>query len=101
VRADSDVTDIDNLVRTKASIYAACSVLLKSVGLHFGDLEKIIIAGGFGRYIDVENVAWDVAVATCRRAASKNGCVLFFPEGHRSRDRRFDSSRNIPGGPDR
>jgi uncharacterized 2Fe-2S/4Fe-4S cluster protein (DUF4445 family) len=46
--------DIDNLVRTKASIYAACSVLLKSVGLHFSDLERIIIAGGFGRYIDVE-----------------------------------------------
>jgi len=36
------------------SIYAACAVLLKSVGLHFSDLEKIIIAGGFGRYIDVE-----------------------------------------------
>ncbi len=46
--------DIDNLIRTKASIYAACSVLLKSVGLQFGDVEKIIIAGGFGQYIDVE-----------------------------------------------
>lgn len=46
--------DIDNLVRTKASIYAACSVLLKSVGLQFTDVEKIIIAGGFGQYIDVE-----------------------------------------------
>ena len=41
------------------------------------------------RYIDVENVAWDDAVEICRRAASKNGCVLFFPEGHRSRDRRL------------
>jgi 1-acyl-sn-glycerol-3-phosphate acyltransferase len=41
------------------------------------------------RYIDVENVAWNNAVATCRHAASKNGCVLFFPEGHRSRDRRL------------
>lgn len=46
--------DIDNLVRTKASIYSACSVLLKSVGLQFTDLEKIIIAGGFGQFIDVE-----------------------------------------------
>ena len=46
--------DIDNLIRTKASIYAACSVLLKSVGLHFSDVEKIVIAGGFGQYIDVE-----------------------------------------------
>lgn len=46
--------DIDNLVRTKASIYSACSVLLKSVGLAFTDVEKIIIAGGFGQFIDVE-----------------------------------------------
>lgn len=46
--------DIDNLTRTKASIYAACSVLLKSVGLQFTDVQKIIIAGGFGQYIDVE-----------------------------------------------
>lgn len=46
--------DIDNLIRTKASIYAACSVLLKSVGLQFSDVEKIVIAGGFGQYIDVE-----------------------------------------------
>ncbi|MHB8762790.1 MAG: ASKHA domain-containing protein [Deferrisomatales bacterium] len=46
--------DIDNLVRTKASIYAACSVLLRSVGLQFTDLERFIIAGGFGQYIDVE-----------------------------------------------
>ncbi|MEW6487729.1 MAG: ASKHA domain-containing protein [Thermodesulfobacteriota bacterium] len=46
--------DMDNLIRTKASIYAACSVLLKSVGLSLSDVEKIIIAGGFGQYIDVE-----------------------------------------------
>jgi uncharacterized 2Fe-2S/4Fe-4S cluster protein (DUF4445 family) len=55
---DEDLTitepDIDNLIRTKASIYSACAVLLKSVGLHFTDVEKIIIAGGFGQYIDVE-----------------------------------------------
>jgi uncharacterized 2Fe-2S/4Fe-4S cluster protein (DUF4445 family) len=55
---DQDLTvtepDIDNLIRTKASIYAACAVLLKSVGLRFSDVERIIIAGGFGQYIDVE-----------------------------------------------
>ncbi len=55
---DQDITvtepDIDNLIRTKGSIYAACSVLLKSVGLQFSDIERIIIAGGFGHYIDVE-----------------------------------------------
>ena len=46
--------DIENLIRTKGSIYAGCKVLLKSVGLGFKDLEQIIIAGGFGRHLDLE-----------------------------------------------
>jgi uncharacterized 2Fe-2S/4Fe-4S cluster protein (DUF4445 family) len=46
--------DIENLIRTKAAIYAGCKVLLDSVGLGFGDLEQVIIAGGFGRHLDLE-----------------------------------------------
>ncbi len=46
-------TDIDNLVRAKAAIYSACRVMLKKIELDFEDLEKIYIAGGFGRYIDI------------------------------------------------
>ena len=46
--------DIENLIRTKAAIYAGCKVLLDSVGLGFGDLEQMIIAGGFGRHLDLE-----------------------------------------------
>jgi uncharacterized 2Fe-2S/4Fe-4S cluster protein (DUF4445 family) len=46
--------DLDNLIRTKASIYAGCRVLLGSAGLSFMDLDKVIIAGGFGRSIDLE-----------------------------------------------
>jgi len=38
------------------------------------------------RYVDVENTGWDESVAVCRRIASKGGGMLFFPEGHRSRD---------------
>lgn len=37
------------------------------------------------RYLDVESIPWPDAVAACRRAASKGGAILFFPEGHRSR----------------
>jgi 1-acyl-sn-glycerol-3-phosphate acyltransferase len=40
-------------------------------------------------YIDVENTDWDDAVARCRQVASKGGRMLFFPEGHRSRDGRL------------
>lgn len=46
--------DIGNLIRTKGSIYAGCKVLLDSVGLGFKDLDQVIIAGGFGRHLDVE-----------------------------------------------
>ncbi|HEX2964279.1 MAG TPA: ASKHA domain-containing protein [Syntrophorhabdaceae bacterium] len=47
--------DLENLVRTKAAIYAGCKVLLDNAGLSFDDLESIIIAGGFGHYIDTGN----------------------------------------------
>jgi uncharacterized 2Fe-2S/4Fe-4S cluster protein (DUF4445 family) len=46
--------DLDNLIRAKAALYAGCKVLVDSVGLTFQDIEKVIIAGGFGHYIDIE-----------------------------------------------
>jgi uncharacterized 2Fe-2S/4Fe-4S cluster protein (DUF4445 family) len=46
--------DLDNLIRAKAAVYAGCRTLLGSVGLTFGDVDKVIIAGGFGRYLNVE-----------------------------------------------
>lgn len=46
--------DLDNLIRAKAALYAGCKVLLDSVGLTFQNVEKVIIAGGFGHYIDLE-----------------------------------------------
>jgi len=46
--------DIENLIRTKGAIFAGCKVLLDSVGLGFKDLEQVIIAGGFGRHLDLE-----------------------------------------------
>jgi uncharacterized 2Fe-2S/4Fe-4S cluster protein (DUF4445 family) len=46
--------DLDNLIRAKAAIYAGCKVLLENVGLSFADVNTVIIAGGFGHYIDLE-----------------------------------------------
>lgn len=46
--------DLDNIMRTKAAIYAGCKVLLNSGGLAFPDIDMVIIAGGFGHSIDVE-----------------------------------------------
>ena len=44
--------DIENLLRAKAAIYAGVNILVKSLGLQFGDFERILIAGGFGSYLD-------------------------------------------------
>jgi len=46
--------DLDNLIRTKAAVFAGCRTLIESAGLAFDDIEMFIIAGGFGHYIDIE-----------------------------------------------
>ena len=48
-------TDIENIIRTKASIYSACALMLAQVGIDFTDLAHVYIAGGFGRFLDLEN----------------------------------------------
>jgi uncharacterized 2Fe-2S/4Fe-4S cluster protein (DUF4445 family) len=45
--------DINNLVRSKAAVFAGASVLVKSMGLTFSDLQRLYIAGGFGNYLDL------------------------------------------------
>jgi len=46
--------DIENLMRAKAAIYSGCQTLLSEVGLDISMIERIILAGGFGSYIDLE-----------------------------------------------
>ncbi len=46
--------DLDNLIRAKAAIYAGFSTLLSQMSMTFADIDKLYIAGGFGRYIDIE-----------------------------------------------
>jgi uncharacterized 2Fe-2S/4Fe-4S cluster protein (DUF4445 family) len=46
--------DIGNLIRAKGAIYSGCMTLLGEVGLSIGDVDRIILAGGFGSYIDLE-----------------------------------------------
>ncbi|HLB27635.1 MAG TPA: ASKHA domain-containing protein, partial [Dehalococcoidales bacterium] len=45
--------DIDNLMRAKAAMYAGYQTLVKSIGMTMNDIEQVIIAGGFGSYIDI------------------------------------------------
>jgi uncharacterized 2Fe-2S/4Fe-4S cluster protein (DUF4445 family) len=47
--------DISNLLRAKAAVYAGFSVLARSVGTDLGTVQRILIAGAFGQYLDIEN----------------------------------------------
>lgn len=46
--------DILNLLRAKAAVYSACAVMLRSVDLEFDAVARVYVAGGFGRYLDLE-----------------------------------------------
>jgi uncharacterized 2Fe-2S/4Fe-4S cluster protein (DUF4445 family) len=45
--------DIDNLIRSKAGVFAAIRVLMNSTQTKTEDLEAIYVAGGFGNFLDV------------------------------------------------
>ncbi|MEE9583410.1 MAG: ASKHA domain-containing protein [Dehalococcoidales bacterium] len=47
--------DINNLIRSKAAMYAGCQTLIRSVGAKFASIEQVIIAGTFGSRIDIES----------------------------------------------
>lgn len=55
-QADIVITeaDIDNLMRAKAAMFAGCHALLEKAGFTFRNLDRIIIAGAFGDFIDLE-----------------------------------------------
>ena len=46
--------DIENIIRSKGAIYAGFTVLLKQAGMDFSMVDRVWIAGGFGRYLDIE-----------------------------------------------
>ncbi len=49
-----DDRDILNLLRTKAAVYSACSLMLRAVDLGFDSVARVYVAGGFGRFLDLE-----------------------------------------------
>jgi uncharacterized 2Fe-2S/4Fe-4S cluster protein (DUF4445 family) len=46
--------DIDKLIRAKAAIYAGFRTLMNSVGFESKDIRRVIIAGAFGNYINID-----------------------------------------------
>jgi len=54
--ADADIVitqpDIENVLRAKAAIYAGAKILLESTDHTFDEVDQLLIAGGFGNYLD-------------------------------------------------
>ncbi|MDH3393192.1 MAG: ASKHA domain-containing protein [Desulfobulbaceae bacterium] len=46
--------DIENFIRAKGAIFAGVKTLIEEVGLQVSDIEQVILAGGFGSYIDLD-----------------------------------------------
>ena len=46
--------DIDNLIRAKGAMFSGYQTLLESVGLEIEALERVILAGNFGSFLDLE-----------------------------------------------
>lgn len=47
--------DIENVLRAKAAVFSAIATLLEYAALSFGDIDKVYIAGGFGRFLNIHN----------------------------------------------
>ena len=45
--------DLNNLMRAKAAVFAGIRVMLNAVGLDASDIQRVLIAGGFGRYLNL------------------------------------------------
>jgi uncharacterized 2Fe-2S/4Fe-4S cluster protein (DUF4445 family) len=86
--------DLDNLMRAKGAMYAGYQTLLESVGLGFGDLDRIILAGNFGAYIDLERAICIGLLPDIEREryyyignASQLGCQISLLNHRRFRER--------------
>jgi uncharacterized 2Fe-2S/4Fe-4S cluster protein (DUF4445 family) len=47
--------DIKNVIRSKGAIFAGIQSLLKAVQMDLSQVDKIMIAGGFGNYLNIED----------------------------------------------
>ncbi len=82
--------DIENFIRAKAAIYAGIKTLVEEVGLRIGDLERIILAGAFGSYLDL-----DAAIAVGLLPEIEAGKVRYVGNGALMGGRLSELSNHI------
>ena len=46
--------DIENLMRSKAAVYAAAQVMMEKMGMTWDDIERVYVGGAFGNYLNIE-----------------------------------------------
>ena len=47
--------DIDNFLRAKGAVYSGAKTLLHNIGMDVSDIDRVIIAGGIGQNLDINN----------------------------------------------
>ena len=87
--------DLDNMIRAKGAMYAGYQTLLGSVGMGFGELDRVILAGNFGAYIDLERAICIGLLPDIDRDkfyylgnASLLGCQISLTDHRRFRERQ-------------
>lgn len=50
-----DQNDLDEVITAKAAVFAAAKILLDRMQLTFSDIDRLFLAGDFGRHIDLDN----------------------------------------------
>jgi uncharacterized 2Fe-2S/4Fe-4S cluster protein (DUF4445 family) len=71
--------DLDNLIRTKGSIYAGITTLLGLMQIPVEAIEQVFIAGGFGRYLELDQAITIGMLPECEESRVKyvgNGSLL-------------------------
>jgi len=46
--------DIDNLIRSKAAVFAAAHTMINTMEMTYDDVNCVYVAGGFGNYLNIE-----------------------------------------------
>jgi uncharacterized 2Fe-2S/4Fe-4S cluster protein (DUF4445 family) len=47
-------SDLKNLIYSKGAVFAGFTTLLKKAGMDFSSVDRLIITGGFGQYLNIE-----------------------------------------------
>jgi uncharacterized 2Fe-2S/4Fe-4S cluster protein (DUF4445 family) len=81
-------TEIDNFLRSKAAMFTLLLVMLRSVGLSFGDIRRVYVAGALGNGIDARKAsgigmlpAWSPDVIVPLGNASLKGAQMILEDG--------------------